>query len=156
MDNPTITYDEMKAALEKDACGRETEPALFALLDKLNPTPPLFGRWAEHPYHGRGIIADVEPSADGDVEFAFPDDEDYETRTSSIQITLDEIDLDPVTLNGEQEFGKAPVGTIVENIKTPQDVYVKSGAVWYITGDTLGTLSEGMPACRVIRWGNGQ
>ncbi|MBC6792658.1 hypothetical protein [Corynebacterium sp. LK26] len=116
----------------------------------------LLGRWATHPTYGRGIITDVEPSADGDVEFAFPDAGDCETRTSSIQVTLDEIDLDPVTLNGEQGFGKAPVGTIVENIKTPQDVYVKSGAVWYITGDTLGTLSEGMPACRVIRWGNGQ
>lgn len=116
----------------------------------------LLGRWATHPKYGRGIITDVEPDSTGEIEFAFPDEEDRYTRTSSVQATLDEIDLDPATLNGEQEFGKAPVGTIVESIRTPQDVYVKSGAVWYITGDTLGTLSEGMPACRVIRWGNGQ
>lgn len=140
------TLEMLRGELEELRQQQQQEPEPASLL----------GRWATHPEHGRGIIADVEPSADGDVEFAFPDDEDYETRTSSIQITLDEIDLDPVTLNGEQEFGKAPVGTIVESIRTPQDVYVKSGAVWYITGDTLGTLSEGMPACRVIRWGNGQ
>lgn len=116
----------------------------------------LLGRWATHPKYGRGIITDVEPSADGDVEFAFPDDEDRETRTSSIQVTLDEIDLDPVTLNNEQDFKKAPVFTIIETIEEPRNVCMKLGAVWYITGDTIGTLSEGMPPCRVIRWGNGQ
>ncbi|MDK7188180.1 hypothetical protein, partial [Facklamia hominis] len=68
----------------------------------------LLGRWAMHPTYGRGIITDVEPSADGDVEFAFPDAGDCETRTSSIQVTLDEIDLDPATLSTAEDFEHAP------------------------------------------------
>lgn len=140
------TLEMLRGELEELRQQQQQEPEQESLL----------GRWATHPTYGRGIITDVEPSADGDVEFAFPDAGDWDTKTTSVMAEVDELTLDPATLTAEQEFGKAPVGTIVENTKTPQDVYVKSGAVWYITGDTLGTLSEGMPACRVIRWGNGQ
>lgn len=115
----------------------------------------LFGRWATHPKYGRVIIVASQPDSEGAVRFVYRDDR-FTDGVNYKFARPESLDLDPATLNGEQEFGKAPVGTIVENIKTPQDVYVKSGAVWYITGDTLGTLSEGMPACRVIRWGNGQ
>ena len=113
----------------------------------------LLGRWATHPTYGRGIITDVEPSADGDIEFAFPDAEDCETRTSLIQVTLDEIDLDPATLTTEQGFKEAPEGTIVEAAEYPHDVAVKTEDGWYRTGGMHAIAAEYMPTCRVIRWG---
>lgn len=116
----------------------------------------LLGRWATHPTYGRGIITDVEPSADGDVEFAFPDAGDCETRTSSIQVTLDEIDLDPVTLNNAKDFEDAPEGTIAETLKEPRYVYTKARGVWYATGSKYYIPSHEVRECRVIRWGNGQ
>lgn len=116
----------------------------------------LLGRWATHPTYGRGIITDVEPSADGDVEFAFPDAGDCETRTSSIQVTLDEIDLDPATLNTEQDFEDAPEGTIAEELEYEQTVFMKHGSHWFPIGDDTEIESGDMAPCRVIRWGNDQ
>lgn len=116
----------------------------------------LLGRWAMHPTYGRGIITDVEPSADGDVEFAFPDAGDCETRTSSIQVTLDEIDLDPVTLNNAKDFNDAPEGTIAEIMVEPKGVYVKKDNVWRGAGEEYPTPVQSLAKARVIRWGNGK
>lgn len=116
----------------------------------------LLGRWATHPEHGRGIITDVEPNADGDVEFEFPDKEDWDTRTTSVMIEVDELTLDPATLTTAEDFDKAPVGTIVEAPMYPKDVAVKTEDGWYRTGGMHAIAVEYMPACRVIRWGNGQ
>ena len=156
MDNPAITYDELKAALEKDACGRETEPALFALLDKLNPTPPLFGRWATHPEYGRGIIISDKPDFGGEVKFAYhwnPEDED---PTTCHYVNLEGLSLDPLTLTTPEDFENAPDGTIVEATMEPHDVYVKAGSCWWVAGDTEEANPTTLPPCRVIRWGNDQ
>lgn len=152
MDNPTITYDEMKAALEKDACGRETEPALFALLDKLNPTPPLFGRWAEHPYHGRGVIINNALNEDRRVRFA------HKIKAPGDNIGISYVDYahlktDPALLDTYADFNDAPEGTIVEAPMYPKDVAVKTEDGWYRTGGMHAIAVEYMPTCRVIRWG---
>lgn len=107
MTEPTITYDEMKAALEKDACGRETEPELFALLDKLNPTPPLFGRWAEHPHHGRGVIISNALNEDRWVRFA------HKIKAPGDNIGINYVDYahlktDPALLDTYADFNDAP------------------------------------------------
>lgn len=124
--------------------------------DKQPEPASLLGRWATHPTYGRGIITDVEPSADGDVEFAFPDAGDCETRTSSIQVTLDEIDLDPETLITAKDFEDAPEGTIAEAAMYPKDVAVKTEDGWYRAGGMHAIAVEYMPTCRVIRWGDGK
>lgn len=130
---------------------------LEELRQQQQPEPePLFGRWATHPKYGRGITTDVEPDSTGEIEFAFPDNTDRDTRTSSVMVEVDELDLDPATLNTTEDFEKAPVGTIVESITEPRDVYVKAGVRWYIAAGSYAVRSVHMTPCRVIRWGNGQ
>ena len=124
--------------------------------DKQPEQESLFGRWATHPKYGRGIITDVEPDSEGEIEFAFPDDTDRDTRTSSVQATVDELTLDPATLTTPKDFEDAPKGTIVESITEPRDVYVKAGVRWYIAAGSYAARSVHMTPCRVIRWGNGQ
>lgn len=140
------TLEMLRGELEELRQQQQQEPEQESLL----------GRWATHPTYGRGIITDVEPSADGDVEFAFPDAGDCETRTSSIQVTLDEIDLDPATLTTTEDFEDSPEGTIAEAATEPHDVYVKTGKLWYVAGDITEANPTTMPTCRVIRCGNGK
>lgn len=144
--NAEATLERLKAELTELKAQEQEQPEPASLL----------GRWATHPEHGRGIITDVEPSADGDVEFAFPDAEDCETRTSSIQVTLDEIDLDPATLNTAKDFNDAPEGTIAEIMVEPKGVYVKKDNVWFGAGEEYPTPVQSLAKARVIRWGNGQ
>lgn len=156
MDNPTITYDELKAALEEDSCARINEPALFALLDKLNPTPPLFGRWAEHPYHGRGVIISNALTEDGRVLFA------HKIKAPGDNIGVSYVDYvdyenlktEPITLETYQELRDAPDGTIVEAMVEPKDVYVKADNVWYGAGEDYAISARSLTKVRVIRWGN--
>lgn len=162
----------MTTIVELEFCIRSTQTVIKraeATLERLNaeltelkaqaqeqPEPAsLLGRWATHPNYGRGIIASDKPDTFKEVRFTIRNDEFTDGADQSF-IRVDDLTLDPATLTTQQDFDKAPVGTIVEDSKIPQDVYMKSGAVWYVTGDTYGTLSEGMPPCRVIRWGNGQ
>lgn len=113
----------------------------------------LFGRWATHPKHGRGIITDVEPDSTGEIEFAFPDDTDQDTRTSSVMVEVDELDLDPVTLTTVKDFEDAPEGTIVEATEYPHDVAVKIEDGWHRARGRYAIAAGYMPTCRVIRWG---
>lgn len=138
------TLEMLRGELEELRQQQQQEPA------------SLLGRWATHPEHGRGIITDVEPNADGDVEFAFPDKEDWDTRTTSVMIEVDELTLDPATLNTTEDFEHAPVGTIVEATEHPHDVIVKNEVAWYKAGDKRAIAVEYEPTCRVIRWGNGK
>ena len=139
------TLEMLRGELEELRQQQQQEPEQESLL----------GRWATHPEHGRGIITSDKPDTFKEVRFTIRNDEFTDGADQSF-IRVDYLTLDPATLTTQQDFDKAPVGTIVEDSKIPQDVYMKSGAVWYVTGDTCGTLSEGMPTCRVIRWGNGQ
>lgn len=113
----------------------------------------LFGRWATHPEHGRGIIISDKPDFGGEVKFAYhwnPEDED---STTCHYVNLGGLALDPVTLATAKDFDKAPVGTIVEATMYPKDVAVKTEDGWYRTGGMHAIAVEYMPTCRVIRWG---
>lgn len=58
------------------------------------------------------------------------------------------------TLTTAEVFNNAPEGTIVEDITDPRCVAMKIRGIWYLAGLGGAALtSEGMPACRVIRWG---
>ena len=142
---------------------KTAEAALSTLKTELEalkqeqPEPaPLLGRWATHKEYGRGIIASNKPDTSGEVEFAFSDAGDRETQTTSFQVPLDELDLYPVTFTTTQDFQDAPAGTIIEATTDPRDVYVKTGGIWYVVGDTEEANPIAMPVCRVIRWGNGK
>lgn len=113
----------------------------------------LLGRWATHPTYGRGITTDVEPNADGEVEFAFPDKEDWDTRTTSVMVEVCDLDLDPATLTTQQDFSNAPEGTIAEATEYPHDVAVKIEDGWHRARGRYAIAAGYMPTCRVIRWG---
>lgn len=152
MDNPAITYDELKAALEEDSCARITEPALFALLDKLDQAPSLFGRRATHPEYGRGIIVSIKPDGDGEVRFAYRTSR-YTDGVDTRFVRPESLDLDPATLTTADDFDKAPEGAIAESTMYPKGVAVKTEDGWYRTGGMHAIAVEYMPTCRVIRWG---
>lgn len=137
---------DLHALKEQQEKEKQPEPAQESLL----------GRWATHPKHGRGIITDVEPNADGEVEFAFPDKEDWDTRTTSVMVEVYELDLDPVTLTTAKDFNDAPEGTIAEIMVEPKGVYVKRDNVWRGAGEEYPTPVQSLTKARVIRWGNGQ
>lgn len=155
MTEPTITYDELKAALEEDSCERLTEPALYALLDKLAPAPSLFGRWATHKEYGRGIIVSRKPDSDGEVRFAYRNSS-YTDAVDTRFVRPESLDLDPATLNTVKDFNDAPEGTIAEIMVEPKGVYVKKDNVWFGAGEEYPTPVQSLTKARVIRWGNGQ
>lgn len=115
----------------------------------------LFGRWATHPEHGRGIIVSRKPDGDGDVRFAYRNGS-YTDGVDTRFVLPESLDLDPATLTTHQDFDKAPEGTIVEATMYPKDVAVKTEDGWYRTGGMHAIAVEYMPTCRVIRWGTGQ
>ena len=112
----------------------------------------LLGRWATHPKYGRGIIASDKPDTFKEVRFTIRNDEFTDGADQSF-IRVDDLTLDPVTLNTTEDFEKAPVGTIVEAPMYPKDVAVKTEDGWYRTGGMHAIAVEYMPTCRVIRWG---
>lgn len=116
---------------------------------------PLFGRWATHPEHGRGIIGSDKPDDDKEVRFIFYGDNSVDGVKWEYE-RLGDLTLDPVTLNTEQDFENAPEGTIIEAPMYPKDVAVKTEDGWYRTGGMHAIAVEYMPTCRVIRWGEGK
>lgn len=154
MDNPTITYDELKAALLADECTPDTDPALYALLRKCKPES-LFGRWATHPEYGRGIITSIKPDSTGEVRFAYRHSS-YTDGAETRFARPESLTIDPATLITGQDFEDAPDGTIAETLTEPRYVYTKARGVWYATGSKYYIPSHEVRECRVIKWGNGQ
>lgn len=154
MDNPTITYDELKAALLADECTPDTDPALYALLRKCKPES-LFGRWATHPEYGRGIITSIKPDSTGEVRFAYRHSS-YTDGAETRFARPESLTIDPLALITGQDFEDAPEGAIAETITEPRYVYTKARGVWYATGSKYYIPSHEVRECRVIRWGNGQ
>lgn len=115
----------------------------------------LFGRWATHPDYGRGIIASDKPDTFKEVRFTIRNDE-FTDGADQLFVRVDDLTLDPVTLNTQQDFKDAPNYTIAEDLDDSRYVAVKVGGIWYRAGDATAVTSEEMPACRVIRWGSGQ
>ncbi|MFS0080674.1 hypothetical protein ACL1FX_13955, partial [Corynebacterium striatum] len=71
----------------------------------LLPQENLFGRWAEHPTLGRGIIISEHPDQHTFVKFA--------NGKSWSYVAFDNLTLDPVELATLEDFEDAPEGTIV-------------------------------------------
>ncbi|WP_049182236.1 hypothetical protein [Corynebacterium sp. 805_CJEI] len=115
---------------------------------------PLFGRWATHPEHGRGIIISDKPDFGGEVKFAYhwnPEDED---PTTCHYVNLGGLALDPVTLNTTEDFEDAPEGTIIEC--TNGDAFAKDKeGLWNDEFNDKNMNNYYAPA-RVIRWGDGK
>lgn len=160
MTEPTITYDEMKEALEKDSCTRINEPALFALLDKLNPAnKSLVGRLATDKFGHRVMVISDQADEDGMVAVIV---KGASLKTSTGQESakfltrLSELILDPATLKTADAFDDAPVGTIVEELEGEFNVYVNVDGIWYGINENNAWPSRAMSPARVIRWGNGR
>lgn len=155
MTEPTITYEELRRAFMEDDCSPNTEPTLYALLEKNQPEP-LFGRRAEHPFHGYGVIISNALTEDRRVLFAHKIKAPGNNIGVSYVDYVDYEDLktEPITLETYQELRDAPDGTIVEAMVEPKDVYVKADNVWYGAGEDYGISSRSLTKVRVIRWGN--
>lgn len=115
----------------------------------------LFGRWATHPEYGRGIITSIKPDSTGEVRFAYRHSS-YTDGAETRFARPESLTIDPATLTTEQDFDRAPGFTIVEDIDDLRCVAVKVGGGWYWGGEANAVPPEGMPPCRVIRWGNGR
>lgn len=152
MTEPTITYEELRRAFMEDDCTPDTDPALYALLEKNQPET-LFGRRATHPQHGRGIIVSDRPNSRGNVRFACQKD-GFTDGTGWIYVNFESLTIDPATLETYQELRDAPEGTIVEAMVEPKAVYVKADNVWYGAGEDYAISARSLTKVRVIRWGN--
>lgn len=139
------TLEMLRGELEELRQQQQQEPEQESLL----------GRWATHPEHGRGIIASDKPDTFKEVRFTIRNDEFTDGADQSF-IRVDDLTLDPATLNTVKDFNDAPVGTIVEMMVEPKGVYVKKDNVWFGAGEEYPTPVQSLTKARVIRWGNGQ
>lgn len=78
---------------------------------ELLPKENLFGRWAEHPDHGRGIITVAYPDPDGKVWIA-RESENRRDGADWKRVPLEDLTLDPVELTTLADFKEAPEGTV--------------------------------------------
>lgn len=115
----------------------------------------LCGRWATHPEHGPGIIISDHPDNTGTVDFRILCKSFIDGATSCF-VKVSDLTIDPATLNTAKDFEDAPDGTIAETYDEFPDVYEKYRDAWYAAGYDNKTFSNGMPPCRVIRWGAGK
>ncbi|HCD1917623.1 TPA: hypothetical protein NBI62_000850 [Corynebacterium striatum] len=115
---------------------------------ELLPKENLFGRWAEHPTLGRGIIISEHPDQETFVKFA--------NGKSWSGVILDDLTLDPVELTTVEDFENAPEGTIVT--KPKGDAYQKDYAErWESINDVHTSLDMAATGpWRILRWGWGE
>lgn len=128
---------------------------LQALKNQEPEQESLLGRWATLPKHGRGIITSIKPDSNGEVRFIYRN-EIFTDSTEWLFASVEHLTLDPVTLNGEQDFENAPEGTIVQEFECEEMAFMKSDGAWFAFGDTLDWASRAMSPSRVIRWGDGK
>ncbi|ALA68441.1 hypothetical protein [Corynebacterium lactis] len=137
--------NEMKADLA-DLKEQESEPE--------KPQGSLFGRWATHPVHGRGIIGSRHSDEDSEVLFAYIS-EHGRTGAIWVYVRTSDLTIDPATLTTVEDYRNAPVGTIVEDHNG--DVYVGDSIGWHTyDGEYDSKEMVGMGTARVIRWGGGR
>lgn len=114
----------------------------------------LFGRWATHPVHGRGIIGSRHSDEDSEVLFAYIS-EHGRTGAIWVYVRTSDLTIDPATLTTVEDYRNAPVGTIVEDHNG--DVYVGDSIGWHTyDGEYDSKEMAGMGTVRVIRWGTGK
>ena len=122
---------------------------------ELLPKENLFGRWAEHPRLGRGLIISGYLDRTGRILFASAKENGSDDAQSD-WIPLESLILDPVELTTAEDFKDAPKGTVVA--KPQGNSYQKVYAdYWESFDDELKT--EEMAAkgpWKVLRWGWGE
>ncbi|MFW9242859.1 hypothetical protein [Corynebacterium striatum] len=120
---------------------------LDAIRDLL-PQENLFGRWAEHPTLGRGIIISAHPDQENFVKFV--------NGKSWSGVILDDLTLDPVELVTVEDFEGAPEGTVISN--TGEDAYQKLITdAWESRNDYLTAKEMTVSGpYKILRWGWGE
>lgn len=124
---------------------------------ELLPNAKLFGRWAEHPQYGRGIIVSPYPDRGGVVWFFIERKDNSGNRAAWLH--LEDLTLDPVELTTLADFENAPDGTVISGQNWERSVWIKlSRDTWMETGiDDLVSNSEmAKHKGRVLRWGRGE
>ena len=115
---------------------------------ELLPKPNLFGRWAEHPSLGRGIIICEYPDKDNFVQLA--------NGKSWIGVDLKDLILDPVELTTAEDFENAPEGTIVARNEDYPLVKNGQGDWWDTYHNTFDEKELAGTSRKVLRWGWGE
>ncbi|WP_306594177.1 hypothetical protein [Corynebacterium striatum] len=119
----------------------------IAAIRDLLPQENLFGRWAEHPTLGRGIIISAHPDQENFVKFV--------NGKSWSGIILDDLTLDPVELTTVEDFETAPEGTVVA--EPTGNAYQKVLYYWESMNDSH--RSEEMAVSgpwKILRYGWGE
>ncbi|HAT1284295.1 hypothetical protein [Corynebacterium striatum] len=114
----------------------------------LLPQENLFGRWAEHPTLGRGIIISEHPDQENFVKFV--------NGKSWSGVTLDDLTLDPVELVTLADFETAPEGTVVADSHT--NAFQKAGTDRWESVDVMSS-NKSMAVSgpwKILRWGWGE
>lgn len=115
---------------------------------ELLPKPNLFGRWAEHPNYGRGIIISEHPGRENFVQFV--------NGESWTGVILDDLTLDPAELTTLEDFENAPEGTVISD--TGVNAYQKLGiGAWESMSDCLSNKEMAVSGpWKILRWGWGE
>ncbi|MFR9882959.1 hypothetical protein ACL1NM_14625, partial [Corynebacterium striatum] len=108
----------------------------------------LFGRWAEHPTLGRGIIISAHPDQENFVKFV--------NGKSWSGVILDNLTLDPAELVTLADFEGAPEGTVISD--TGVNAYQKlSTDAWESRNDYLTAKEMAVSGpWKILRWGWGE
>ena len=120
----------------------------IAAIRDLLPQENLFGRWAEHPTLGRGIIISEHPDQGNLVKFV--------NDKSWSGVILDELTLDPVELTTVPDFEAAPEGTVISD--TGVNAYQKlSTDAWESRNDYLTAKEMAVSGpWKILRYGWGE
>lgn len=120
----------------------------IAAIRDLLPQENLFGRWAEHPTLGRGIIISEHPDQENFVKFV--------NGKSWSGVTLDDLTLDPVELVTVEDFEGAPEGTVISD--TGANAYQKlSTDAWESRNDYLTAKEMAVSGpWKILRYGWGE
>ena len=123
---------------------------------ELLPKPEnLFGRWAEHPDFGRGIIISAHPDQFNTVLFA-REKVDASDEAWPAQVYLKSLARNPVELVTAEDFKDAPEGTVVAD--PTGNAYQKVYADYWKSYDD-GLSNEWMAAkgpWPILCWGWGE
>ena len=122
---------------------------------ELLPKQNLFGRWAEHPDHGRGIITVAYPDPDGKVWIA-RESENRRDGADWKRVPLEDLTLDPAHLTTMKDFRTAPEGTVISD--TGVNAYQKlSTDAWESRNDYLTAKEMAVSGpWKILRWGWGE
>lgn len=129
----------------------------MAAIRELLPKENLFGRWAEHPDHGRGIICSSKVATGGYVTVAYSHSPWLSDGkgTEWFQVVLDDLTLDPAELVTLKDFETAPEGTVISD--TGVNAYQKlSTDAWESRNDYLTAKEMAVSGpWKILRYGWG-